>query len=127
MYQNAIYIFISWYNKICWFPVKKCRCQKNPRGLSHDSYIFWITVIRYNCAKFHHCRIWVTDFWKEGAFWPPHSPNCEQPRKCPSWIGFETKKNAFYPILKVSTLKIFKFLSHLLSYLEKKAWLERKS
>ena len=24
MYQNAIYICISWYNKICWFTVKKC-------------------------------------------------------------------------------------------------------
>ena len=24
MYQNAVYICISWYNKICWFPVKKC-------------------------------------------------------------------------------------------------------
>ena len=24
MYRNAIYICISWYKRICWFPVKKC-------------------------------------------------------------------------------------------------------
>ena len=27
MYQNVIYIFIFWYSKICWFPVKKCWCR----------------------------------------------------------------------------------------------------
>ena len=39
---------ISWYSKICWF-------------------------LRCNCAKFHHCRIYVTDF-REGAFSPPPHP-----------------------------------------------------
>ena len=42
MYQNTIYIFISWYSKICWFPLKKCWYQQNSRGVSRDSYIFWI-------------------------------------------------------------------------------------
>ena len=23
MYQNTVYIFISWYKKICWFPINK--------------------------------------------------------------------------------------------------------
>ena len=41
-YQNPIYICISWYSKICWFSVKKCRCQQNSRGVSRDSYILWI-------------------------------------------------------------------------------------
>ena len=27
MYQDAIYICISWYSKICQFPVKKCSCE----------------------------------------------------------------------------------------------------
>ena len=36
------YICISWYNKICWFPVKKCWCQQKSGGVSRDSYIFWI-------------------------------------------------------------------------------------
>ena len=26
---------------------------------------------RYNCARFHHCRICVTDFWEGGFFVPP--------------------------------------------------------
>ena len=40
--RNAIYICISWYSKIYWFWVKKCWFQHNSRGLSRDSYIFWI-------------------------------------------------------------------------------------
>ena len=45
MYQNPIYICISWYGKICWFLVKKCWCQQNSRGLSRDLYIFWIFLV----------------------------------------------------------------------------------
>ena len=33
-YQNAIYVCIFWYNKICWFLIKKCWCQQNSRGVS---------------------------------------------------------------------------------------------
>ena len=53
MYLNGICFCISWYRKICWFPVKKCWCQQNPRGVSCDSYSFWnffrygITVLRF--------------------------------------------------------------------------------
>ena len=80
MYQNTIYICISWYSKICWFPVKKCWYQQNSRGVSRDSYIFLdLLWVRYNCAKFPHCRICLTDFT------PP--PIRGQPRKSPSWIG----------------------------------------
>ena len=42
MHQNTIYICISWYSKSCWFPVRKCWYQQNSRGVSRDSYIFWI-------------------------------------------------------------------------------------
>ena len=42
VYWNAIYICISWYNKIYWFLVKKCWCQQNWGGLPRDLYIFWI-------------------------------------------------------------------------------------
>ena len=42
MYQNTIHICISWYSKICWFPVKKCWCQHNSTGVSRDLYIVWI-------------------------------------------------------------------------------------
>ena len=37
-----LYICISWYSKICQFPIKKCWYQQNSRGLSRDSYSFWI-------------------------------------------------------------------------------------
>ena len=43
-YQNTVYICISRYSKICWFPVKKYWCQQNSRGVSHDSYIFWSSL-----------------------------------------------------------------------------------
>ena len=89
MYQNAIYICSSWYSKFCWFPVKKCRCQQNSMGVSHDSYIFWVFFTEGITAKFHHCGICVTHF-REGCFLsqPPSSPHiCEQPQKSPSWIG----------------------------------------
>ena len=44
MNQNAMYICISRYIKICWFPLKKCWYQHNSRGVSRDLYIFEIFV-----------------------------------------------------------------------------------
>ena len=39
--------------------------------MSRDSYIFLTFFrLRYNCAKFHYCRICVTSY-REGAFLPP--------------------------------------------------------
>ena len=49
-------------------------------------YFLDIFYVRYNYAKFHHCRICVKDFREEG-FLPLPPPIREQPRKCPSWIG----------------------------------------
>ena len=34
-------------------------------------YFLDLLWIRYNCAKFHHCRLCVTDFREGGPFWPP--------------------------------------------------------
>ena len=93
MYQHVICACISWYCKICWFPMKKCWCQQNSSGVvCHVIHIFLdLLDVRYNCAKFHHCRICVTDF-KEvgvggggGGFLLP--PIHEQPLKDPSRIG----------------------------------------
>ena len=42
MYQNTIYICISWNSKIWLFSVKKKLCQQNLISVSRDSYIFWI-------------------------------------------------------------------------------------
>ena len=88
MYQNTIYICISRYSKICWFPVKKCWCKQNSRGVSRNSYIFLgLLWVRYNCVKFHHCRICL--MWQilgRGGGLSP-TPIREQPRKSPSWTG----------------------------------------
>ena len=53
--------------------------------LSRDSYFLDLLWVRYNCAKFHHCGICVTDFREWAFFGPPLIR--EQPRKGPSWIA----------------------------------------
>ena len=61
--------------------MKKCLCQQNFRGVSGDSYIFWV-FFRYNFVNFHQCRICVRDFRKEmggGLFAPP--PSVSSPEK----------------------------------------------
>ena len=51
LYQNPIYICISWYSKVSSFLVKKLWCKRNSRGVSRDSYIisdlclFWLVMI----------------------------------------------------------------------------------
>ena len=36
-------------------------------------YFLDLVYVRYNCAKFHHCEICVTDFREGCPFWlPPH-------------------------------------------------------
>ena len=58
-----------------------------------------LPLVRYNCAKFHHCRICVADFRERGPK-SPFPPNREQPRKSPSWIGLIEKVNVPVPILE---------------------------
>ena len=48
-------------------------------------YFFNLLWVRYNCAKFHHCRTCVTEFR-------------EQPPKSPSWTGL---KNLYKEFLKL--------------------------
>ena len=40
MYQNGIYVVISWYNKICWFPVKNA-VVSIMQGACHVIHIFF--------------------------------------------------------------------------------------
>ena len=54
-------------NKSCWLWVKKCWCQWNSKGVFIWYVCFFDLLWVYNCAKFHNCRICVTDF-SEGAF-----------------------------------------------------------
>ena len=40
MYQNAVYIFISWYSKTCWFPMKNTNVSRTQGVIKR--LIFWI-------------------------------------------------------------------------------------
>ena len=73
LYQNAIYAFISWYNKICWFPVKNCWYQRNSRGVSRDSYILWI-FFRYSISVPSFIIVgYVWQILRRGALFGPLS------------------------------------------------------
>ena len=71
--QSSVFIYFSSCNKICRFLVKKCWCQQISRGVLRDSHDFWI-FFRYNCTKFHHCRLYMTGF-KKGEHFCPTSVN----------------------------------------------------
>ena len=70
-----------WYSKIWDFRWKKCWYQQNSRGVPPDSYILDVLWVRCNCAKFHHCRICVTDFRDRGD-----TPIRQHPWNSPSLI-----------------------------------------
>ena len=59
--MQSLSVFLD-ITKVPDFHWQKCWCPLNSRGESHDLYIFESSLGRYNCAKFHHCRICVTDF-----------------------------------------------------------------
>ena len=89
MYHKSIYICISWYSNICWFPVKKCWFSRT-QGVYHVIYIFFLIFLRYvitvPCLIFVG-YVWQILGWGWGLFTPPPPSICEQPQKCPSWIG----------------------------------------
>ena len=62
--QNAIYNHISSYHitKVADFRWKIRRIQ-----YYYDLYFLDFFLVRYNYAKFHYCRIYVTDF-RNGVF-----------------------------------------------------------
>ena len=72
MYQNAIYICISWYSKISWFPLIKYRCQQNSRGVPRDSYI---------CATWFIAGYVWQILWVGGPFCPPSPHPWGAPKK----------------------------------------------
>ena len=108
MYQNAIFICISWYSKICRFPMKKCWCQQNSRVASRDSYIFsivlgWgITVPSFIIAGY----VWQIVGRGGGFLVPPHAWAApkksilnrfkkETPTQVISWEFCKISKNTF--------------------------------
>ena len=72
-------------------------------GVCHVIHIFLdLLWVRYNFAKFHHCRICETDFREGGLFalFPIH----EQPPKSPSLIGPRDVNNN-HPMERTNILK----------------------
>ena len=60
IYENAIYIRVSWYRRICWSLVKNCWCELNARCESRVSYIFWIFTGEGICvAEFQKGRTFL--------------------------------------------------------------------
>ena len=53
-----------------WNNADICSTQR----LCHVIFFFFLDLleIRYNCAKFHYCRICVIDYKEGGSFAPPH-------------------------------------------------------
>ena len=67
-----------------------------------------LLYVRYNCAKFDHCRLYMTDCREEGWVWPPIR---EQPQKSSSWIKlskferinpFQSNVRFIYPLTTFS-------------------------
>ena len=83
MYQNAIYIRISRYSKICWFPVIKCWCQQNLVPIFFGSPLGKvITVPSFFIGGY------VRQILERGTF--SASTIGEESWKGPFWIGWRT-------------------------------------
>ena len=93
MYQNTIYICISWCSKSCCFPVKKCWRQQNSKCVSRDSNIFWIFFGEGITVPSLIIVGYVWQILGRGAFLPPSIR--EKPQKRPSWIGLKFILNIF--------------------------------
>ena len=69
MFLNVIYICISWYSKICWFPVKNTDVSRT-QGVYHVINIVWGTSLGKILPSF----IIVGYVWEilgRGVFLPP--------------------------------------------------------
>ena len=80
--------------KICW-------CQQNSRvtRFSNLYIIFDLILVRYNCVKFHNCRIYVTNSFETPShfrspfFCPPHP---WAPLKIPILSSVKWNKTFFF-------------------------------
>ena len=82
MYQNTIYIYISWYRKIYWFPVKKILMPANSRAvIGHMIHIYFGSSLH----KVWLCQ--VSSLWDIWQILGRVTPICLQHWKEPCWIG----------------------------------------
>ena len=87
--MQSVSVFLD-IAKLADFPWKSTDVSRT-QGVCHVIHIFLdILWLRYNCANFHHCRIYMTYFREEKPSHQPPSLMREQPWKSPSWIGLRT-------------------------------------
>ena len=87
--------------KLLIFIEKMLMSAELKRCVTWFIYFLDFLKVKHNCTKFHHCRIWATDF-REVDFLLPLIR--EQPRKGPSWIGLIGIKFFLYQIRDLSNL-----------------------
>ena len=69
--SNLFVYFLMWQNLLI-------SGEKTLMSAEFKEYVTWfihfldLPYVRYNCAKFHHCRICVVDFREDGPKRPPH-------------------------------------------------------
>ena len=75
---NLYLYFLIWQNLL--ISSEKMLMSEELKGcITWFTYFFNLLWVRYNCAKFHHCRICVTDFREGGLVAPP--PSMSSPEK----------------------------------------------
>ena len=114
MYQNAIYIWISWYSKTCWLAVKKYWCQQNSGGVSRDSYTFLIFFRKGITVQSFILVRYVWQILGGGDFLPPPPPHPWAARKGPSWIGLKQNLANLKPIIDRDIYKKMLITMHVL-------------
>ena len=88
MYQDTIYICISWYSKICWFPVKNVDVSKT-EGVCHVIYIsFGSSLGRVKVPSFIIVGYEWDILGREGVFAPLLPPK----RPTLNWVKAVTDR-----------------------------------
>ena len=68
--KQSMPVFLD-ITKFADFRWKIAYISRNLGGCNVIHLFLDLFQVRFNCAKFHYCRICVNDFREEEAFWPP--------------------------------------------------------
>ena len=101
MQSNSVFLNIAKFADFWWKMLMSAELKGCVTWFINFLDLHWL---RYNCAKFHHCRIFVIDFMKGGLFAPPF-PIREQPRKSSSWILLRNLLTSRVIILRIKNPK----------------------
>ena len=82
MYQNAVYICITWYSKICWFPVKNADVSRT-HGMCHVIHLFFLIFFGWDIIVPSFIivgHVWQI-LWKGSLFAPVPRQSLSSPKK----------------------------------------------